>query len=381
VPKRVLRTELCGMLGIEYPIIQAGMGGRSPEPYADPILTAAVSNAGGLGVLGMSARSPEFIRNSILKVRELTDKPFGADITIPKVTPSEYTEEEMREQMPQEHKDFNEQLCKKYNIPPPKYDWYTQCPPYSQKLFREQVQAILEEKVKVLACGLGFPQPDEIEQAHSIGTVVMSLAGNTKIVRRAAAAGVDVIIAAGHEAGGHAARVAGLPLIPQAIDTALEQNPKCRIVYAGGIADGRQIAAVLTMGAIGVWLGTRFLASHEATTIMDWWKQAIVDADDEGTYFSRRGDGFPVRELKPCGFTIDWDESPLSKLLIHQQRTFIFDAVVSAYENNLTEACGKYGGQSAGLIKSIMSVQEIMDELVEQTIASLGGVSRIVTVA
>jgi NAD(P)H-dependent flavin oxidoreductase YrpB (nitropropane dioxygenase family) len=351
--KRVLRTVLCDLLGIEYPIIQAGMGGRSPEPYADPILTAAVSNAGGMGVLGMSARSPEYILNCIRKVKELTDKPFGADIT------------------PQEHKDFDKALCEKYGIPAPRYNWYEQCPPYSQSLFREQVQVILEEKVKVLACGLGFPLPEEIEQAHAQGTVVMSLAGNIKIVRRAAAAGVDIVIAEGHEGGGHTGRIGGLALLPQAVDATREENPKGMVVYAGGIADGRQIAAALMMGAVGVWLGTRFLASHEATTIMDWWKQAILDADDEGTYFSKRGDGFPIRELKPCGYTTDWDESPLPKLAIHQQRGFMFDAVVAAYENDLREACGKFGGQSAGLIKSIKSVQEIMDDLVEETVEGM----------
>jgi len=380
VSKRVLRTELCDTLGIEYPIIQAGMGGRSPEPYADPGLTAAVSNAGGLGVLGMSARSPEYILNCIRQVQELTDKPFGADITIPKVTPSQYSEEEVWASIPQEHKDFDAQLCEKHNIAPPKYDWRGQCPPYSQTLFREQVQVILEEKVKVLACGLGFPLPEEIEQAHSIGTVVMSLAGNIKIVRRAAAAGVDIIIAEGHEGGGHTGRIGGLALLPQAIDAAVAENPKARVVYAGGIADGRQIAASLMMGAIGVWLGTRFLASHEATTIMDWWKQAIIDADDEGSYFSKRGDGFPIRELKPCHYTTEWDESPLPKLLIHQQRGFMFDAVVSSYENDLREGCGKFGGQSAGLIKSIKSVQEIMDELVDQTLASIEMMPKHVTV-
>ena len=108
--------------------------------------------------------------------------------------------------------------------------------------------------------------------------------------------------------------------------------------------------------------------------------QAIIDADDEGSYFSKRGDGFPIRELKPCHYTTEWDESPLPKLLIHQQRGFMFDAVVSSYENDLREGCGKFGGQSAGLINSIKSVQEIMDDLVDQTLASIETMPRHVTV-
>jgi enoyl-[acyl-carrier protein] reductase II len=214
-----LKTQLSAMLGIEKPIVQAGMG-----YVARSELAAAVSEAGALGIIGASLISIEQLREEIRKTRDMTDKPFGVDI-----------------------------LFATYGrpSPDPRVEEYT-------TEVRKQIDVVFEERVPVLASGLGNPAP-VVPQAHELGIKVISLVGNTKNARRVAAGGVDVIVAQGYDGGGHTGRVGTFSVVPAIVDCV--QQP---VLAAGGIADGRGLVAALAMGAAGVWIGTRFVASHEA---------------------------------------------------------------------------------------------------------------------
>ena len=250
-----LKTSLCDVLGIEHPIIQAGMGWDSRGSTTPPKLVAAVSNAGGLGVIGGSPLQPEFIRERIRATRELTDRPFGVDITLPRLAQTPFADvgnvREFLERTHPDHVSFVHEAIEEFGLE-------TQGPdPWSKvktpDMVQRQLDVILEEGVQVLAVGLG-DTAQVVPLAHDRGMKVLALCGNVKQAVGHAANGVDVVIAQGYEAGGHTGRIANFPLIPQVVD-AVRPTP---VVVAGGIADGRGLAAALSLGAVGVWCGTVF---------------------------------------------------------------------------------------------------------------------------
>ncbi|HEX5165602.1 MAG TPA: nitronate monooxygenase, partial [Thermomicrobiales bacterium] len=218
----MLRTPLCDLLGIDVPIVQAPM-----IQAATARLAAEVSNAGGLGSLSTVMLPAAKLREEIAQVQERAERPFNVNHIMNQFDP-------------------------------------------------EAWQATLEAWPPVISFALGDPG-EYVEQAHAVGSLVMQQVVTVASARRAAERGVDVIIAQGSEAGGNSGLVSTLALVPQVVD-AVAPIP---VVAAGGIADGRGLAAVLMLGAQGVNMGTRFLASREAT-IPDGWKQAILDADSSG---------------------------------------------------------------------------------------------------
>ncbi|MBI4201803.1 MAG: nitronate monooxygenase, partial [Chloroflexi bacterium] len=232
-----MRTRLCDLLGIEFPIIQAGMGN-----FTSAELVAAVSNAGGLGSLGAGARSVASLREELARVRELTNRPFAVNHTV-------------------------------------------------RFLNKESFALTLEAKPALIT--LAIDNPGElVQQAHESGILVMLQVPTPQRAREAVSLGVDIIIAQGAEAGGFAGTVTTLALLPQVVDIA-DLTP---VVAAGGIADGRGLAAALTLGAQGINIGTRFLASVECP-ISPLWKQAILAAHSEDTLkFEPWNDIFPVPE-------------------------------------------------------------------------------------
>ncbi|MGD8809494.1 MAG: nitronate monooxygenase, partial [Gammaproteobacteria bacterium] len=250
----VFRTRLCDILGIEYPILLAGMGSRGKATPA--ALVAAVSEAGGMGVIGGSGLPAEELQSVIREVRKLTDKPIGVDLLLPAslAKGAGTTRTEVRRQLNEkfpEHVAFVKSLMAKYDLPEVYVDNEAVV---STNLIESQVRVVMEEDVQVFAAGLGDPSWI-VPQAHERGMTVMGLAGTPRNAERQKAAGVDIVVSQGHEAGGHTGRIANFPLIPQVVD-AVAPTP---VVAAGGIADGRGIAAALALGAIGAWVGTAFL--------------------------------------------------------------------------------------------------------------------------
>ena len=255
-----LRTPLCDLLSIDVPIIQAGMGWDKEGMTTPPDLVAAVSNAGGLGCIGGSSIRPEVIRERIRAVRKLTNRPFGVDITLPKmedvkIPDPDEVHKEIEEKYPR-HAKFTDELIPKLGLtpqPPDRKSWVK-----TPKATREQLKVILEEEVPILIIGLG-DTAEVVPLAHERGIKVMALAGAVKHALSHARKGADVIIAQGYEAGGHTGTIGNFPLVPQIVD-AVKPKP---VVVAGGICDGRGVAAALALGAVGVWCGTAFLVSKE----------------------------------------------------------------------------------------------------------------------
>jgi enoyl-[acyl-carrier protein] reductase II len=317
--KSALHTPLCDLLGIRYPICQAGMG-----YVARSELAAAVSQAGGLGVLAAAHNTPAELRAEIRRVREKTDRPFGVDVLFATIRAA--GEEADR---------FTDAV-------------------------KGWIDVTLDERVPVLIAGLGNPGPVTAE-AHRLGIKVMALCGNVKQARDHAANGVDVVIAQGHEAGGHTGRVAGLVLIPAIVD-AVAPTP---VVAAGGIADGRGLVAALALGAVGIWIGTRFIATPEAHAHENY-KRKVVAIDEEGTVVTRASSGKPCRLIRN-NFTREWEkrEQEIQPFPIQLQRVG-WPAVIQAREHGDIENGSAACGQSAGLIRELRAAGAVIESLVAE---------------
>lgn len=234
----IVRTRLTDVLGIEHPVMLAGMGGVSYHALA-----AAVSEAGGFGCLGASTMSSEEMVDEIRRTRELTDKPFGVDLL-------------------------------------------TAMP---ERLMGD-VQALIDGGASVFAAGLGVPR-DVITLCHEQNVLVLSMCGKVRHAVAAVEAGCDIVVAQGTEAGGHTGQVATLPLVPQIVDAVGDRVP---VAAAGGIFDGRGLAAALALGADGAWIGTRFIATPEARAVRGY-KEALVATAEDGTAISRAYSGKTMR--------------------------------------------------------------------------------------
>jgi enoyl-[acyl-carrier protein] reductase II len=236
-----MRTRLTELLQIEHPVMLAGMGGVSYHQ-----LVAAVSNAGGIGTLGAAAMESEQMVREIAAVRELTDLPFGVDLLAA-----------MPERM------------------------------------IADVVSIVAGGATLFVAGLGVPR-DVVARCHDGGVIVASMCGKVRHATAAVEAGCDLVIAQGTEAGGHTGTVATMPLVPQIVDAVGSRVP---VVAAGGIFDGRGLAAAITLGADGVWLGTRFIATPEARTVRGY-KEALLRTPEDGTVISRGFTGKTLRAVR-----------------------------------------------------------------------------------
>ena len=247
-----METKLTKLLGIKYPIIQGGMAWTS-----DAVLAAAVSNAGGAGIIGSGGRTTEWTRDEVRKAKTLTDKPFGVNVML----------------MAPNIADIIDMLC--------------------------------EEKVAFVTLGAGNPVP-HIEKFHNAGIKVIPVVPNVKLAKRIEAAGADALVVEGMEAGGHVGQQTTMALM----ENVLPQITKIPVLVAGGISDGRALAAALLMGAEGVQIGSRFLLTTECPAHPDA-KQAIIDATDTDSTVTGFSRGQGVRCLKNA-FTQKFSEREIS---------------------------------------------------------------------
>lgn len=323
----MLRTAFCEAVGVEHPIVQAGMGpfGSGSE------LAAAVSNAGALGSLGGAARSPEDLRQQLAVLRTLTERPFAVNFTQP---------------------------------------WLQQ--------HAESFDIALEMNAPVVSLALGDPG-DLPARAHEAGALFIQQVHTVEQALLVAELGVDVIIAQGTEAGGFGGKISTVALVPQVVD-AVSPVP---VLAAGGIADGRGLAAALVLGAQGVNLGTRFLASEEAS-ISDEWKRAIVAA---GSQNAVKVDVWDDIFGKPGGGAFDVVPRALETPFIEQWQGHRTDAAVdasrlqgeimSAIQQQNMERFVPFTGQSAGLIGEILPARDIVQRLILQASEALKSTSRL----
>jgi len=366
--RRVLHTSLCDMLDIEYPILSAGMGPNTlSEQVGAPVdLVVAVSEAGGMGVLGASGYSIDELREAIQEIRSRTDKPFGVDILLPKNIAdmagmglegaSEVPLSQLLATLPQPYLDFVAKLRSDLDLPEVevivKVDTTTLRP-------KEAVQVCIDEKIPLFCAGLGNPGW-MVEEAHANGVKVLAITGNSKNAARMATGGIDLLVAQGSEAGGHTGRVGTMALIPPCIDAAYPVP----VLAAGGIGDGRGVAAALAMGCPGVWVGTRFLATDEGGA-QDAIKRHIVEATDESTCISTMFTGKTLRAIR-SKFHEAWEESGLTALPFPLQ-IFVSSALFGSFiEANKDEYIGGFAGQASGMIHEIKPAGEVLLDMVEQ---------------
>ncbi|KAK0263480.1 hypothetical protein B0A54_00838 [Friedmanniomyces endolithicus] len=258
-----LRTPLCDLLGIEYPILLAGMARTSSSPLA-----AAVSNAGGLGVIGGLGYTPTQLRAIITEIKanlSSPDLPFGVDLALPQVGGS----------------------ARKTN-----HD-------YTHGQLDDLISVVIAEKARLFVSAVGVPPPHVIKRLHEAGIFVMNMVGHPKHAHKALAAGVDIVCAQGGEGGGHTGEIATSILIPSVVDVAKQYRSPltgepAMVVAAGGIYNGRSLAAMLSFGAVGAWVGTRFVASEEAGCSAQH-KEAVVTAAFEDTLRTLVVSGRPLR--------------------------------------------------------------------------------------
>ncbi len=318
-------NPLCRKLGIRYPVVQAGM-----FHVAYGRLAAAVTEAGGLGVIGSAYMSGAELREQIRIARQETDGPIGVDILFARVAGAEGANA-----------------------------GYTQA-------VEEAIAVTFEEEVPVLVSGLGNPER-VIPEAHAAGMTVMSLVGTARQARAVEASGVDVVIASGHAGGGHVGRVATVALVPTVVD-----QVAVPVLAAGGLVDGRGLVAALALGAQGVWMGTRFIASREARG-HDNYKNRIVAIDEDGTVVSRGHSGKPNRMIANA-FTRSWEGREAEIKPFPQQ---MIEVGNPASQRGRIEGDVEHGvlpaGQGSGLIRSVPPAGEIVRSIMEEARAVLRG--------
>jgi nitronate monooxygenase len=370
VTKRILKTKLCDMLGIEYPILSAGMGPTLiGENTGAPVeLVVAVSEAGGLGVLGGSGFTVDELRDAIHEIKKLTDKPFGVDLLLPKKlslggplesdTIKEVPLRQAIKDLPKPYLDWLRKVMEELNLPDTdvilKLNTTTMRP-------KESVQVCIEEKVPLFCAGLGNPG-FMVADAHAAGMKVLGITGNAKNARRMAESGIDLLVAQGHEGGGHTGRIGTMALLPASIDAA---SP-VPVLAAGGIGDGRGLAAALTMGCVGVWVGTRFLATNEGGAL-EVNKQRILDSADEGTRVSTAYTGKTLRASLNRYHQL-WDESGLDPLPFPIQVLISSTLQWSFIEANQVDYIGGLAGQISGIIHEIKPARQILEDMVEEAV-------------
>ena len=319
---RVLTTRFCTLAGVRHPVVLGGMG----PPSTSPELVAAVSNAGGLGILGCSGLSATQIAEHATRIRELTSEPFGLNLLLFAVAD-------------------------------------------------EAMDALLEQRPHVASFAWARQdQPlDEIfARAHDAGCLVMHMVSDVPEGRRAEAAGADIVVAQGTEGGGHVGVMSTMALVPQVVD-AIAPRP---VLAAGGIADGRGLAAALMLGAEGVLLGTRFLTTHEAP-VSDAVKQIILDSDGRDTDLTEIPDIISGR-VWPGAFARTWRNALIQEWTgrewdLRQRLPEVVAAISDARAAGDLDHVPVLFGQDAGLITAVEPVNDVVGGIVRQASDLLRG--------
>lgn len=358
--RKVLRTRLCDLLDIEYPIVLAGMGGA-----ANAELAAAVSEAGGLGIIGAINLTPDELDAEIRKLKKLTSKPFGVDTIAPSNTVDAGTIDELRNYIGDDVVEYVSRLVKELNIPVPEGTRFGKegGTGWAAGMTPKQIEVVYEHKVPVFAAALGSPA-FMVPEAHQRGMKVIGLIGTVNQARKEAQAGVDIIVAQGHEGGGHTGHVGTMPLVRLVAD-AVAPVP---VLAAGGIVDGRGLVAALALGACGVWCGTAFLCTPEAG-IEQVAKQRIIESSERDTRVTRVFTGKTCRLLS-TRLIEKWEKEgpmlpfPLPIILCTSLQDHIGRARMV---ENYFIPCG----QACGAVNKMKPAGQIVREMVDQAIQIL----------
>jgi NAD(P)H-dependent flavin oxidoreductase YrpB (nitropropane dioxygenase family) len=353
-----MRTSLCDTLGIQHPI-----AGFTPSEH----VAAAISRAGGLGVLGCVRFNDAAELDEVLSwMDDNTDgKPYGVDVVMPAKVPTEGTKLDLDQLIPEGHKDFVERTLVKLGVPPlggtnaGVLGWL-------HSVARSHVDVALSHRISLIANALGSPPPDVTARAHEHGVPVAALAGKAEHAARHVAEGVDIVVAQGYEAGGHTGEIATMVLVPEVVDAVGDRVP---VLAAGGIGSGRQVAAALALGAVGVWMGSYWLTTEEYQLTMgsSALHPALLAAGSSDTVRSRIYSGKPARLLKNR-WTAAWSEPDApDPLPMPLQNLLVGDAHLRLMRSGDPSVVAMPVGQIVGRMNEVRPVADVMAALLRET--------------
>jgi len=364
-----LRTPLCDRLGIEHPIV-----GFTPSEQ----VAAAISRAGGLGVLGcVRYNDADEVEAALTWMDANTaGHPYGVDVVMPARVPAEGSQVDLSELIPPGHRNFVDETLRRLGVPPlpegeEKRDGVLG---WLHSVARAHVEVALTHPVALIANALGSPPDDVIAAAHDQGIAVAALAGKAEHAVRHVSRGVDIVVAQGYEAGGHTGEIASMVLVPEVVDAVGAGVP---VLAAGGIGSGRQILAALSLGAVGVWMGSLWLTTQEyalgsgASGLRD----ALLAATSSDTVRSRIYSGKPARLLKN-EWTKAWEEPGAPEPLpMPLQNLLVSEAHQRLMESGNPAVVPMPVGQIVGRMNAVRPVAEVMADLLaeaDEALARLG---------
>ncbi|MGH3434461.1 MAG: NAD(P)H-dependent flavin oxidoreductase [Thermocrispum sp.] len=355
-----MQTPLCDPLGIRLPII-----GFTPSEH----VAAAISRAGGLGVLGCVRFNDAADLDRVLSwLDENTDgKPYGVDVVMPSKVPAEGTAGDLSAHIPGEHRAFVDRTLRELRVPELSTSqdgagvlgWL-------HSVARSHVEVALKHPIRLIANALGSPPADVIAQAHDHGVLVAALAGKPEHARSHVGDGVDIVIAQGYEAGGHTGEIGSMVLLPEIVDEVGGQVP---VLAAGGIGSGRQVAAALALGASGVWMGSYWLTTTEYVETIGsagTMQQAMVRATSSDTVRTRIFSGKPARLLK-TRWTDAWaaEDAP-EPLPMPLQNLLVGEAHRRIAATDDPSVVVMPVGQIVGRMNAVRPVADVMHDLVTE---------------
>ncbi len=366
-----MRTRVAEMLGVEFPICAFS--------HCRDVV-AAVTSAGGFGILGAVAHTPERLETELTWIEEQTGgKPYGVDLLLPpKYVGAEQggiDAQQATSLLPEEHRAFVDDLLNKYDVKAPPADRSRPARGLnvSPKGYQPLLDVAFGHRIRLIASALGPPPADLVRRAHDADVLVAALAGTTEHARRHAHAGVDLIVAQGTEAGGHTGEVSTMVLVPEVVD-AVAPVP---VLAAGGIARGRQVAAALALGAEGVWCGSVWLTTEEAETAAAV-KEKFLAATSSDTVRSRSLTGKPARMLRTA-WTDAWESPgsppplgmPLQSALVGESQSRINKAA-SQPDAKARELATYFVGQVVGSMDTVRPARSVVLDMVSEFVDVIG---------
>ncbi|MCX4815728.1 MULTISPECIES: nitronate monooxygenase family protein [unclassified Streptomyces] len=349
-----MQTELSKKLGVEHAIF-----GFTPFPA----VAAAISRAGGFGVLGaVRYTAPDDLKRDLDWLEaHVEGMPYGLDVVMPAKKVEGVTEAQVEAMIPEGHRRFVTETLAKYGVPElaegEVSGW--RITGWMEQVARNQLDVAFDYPIKLLANALGSPPADVVARAHDRNVLVAALAGSARHARKHAEGGIDIVVAQGYEAGGHTGEIASMVLTPEVVE-AVDPLP---VLAAGGIGSGQQVAAALSLGAQGVWLGSLWLTTTEADMHSPGVTRKLLAAGSGDTVRSRALTGKPARQLR-TEWTDAWDDADgPGTLPMPLQGLLVADAVSRIQKYEIEPLLGTPVGQIVGRMNSERSVQAVFDDL------------------
>ena len=375
-----MKSPICDMLGIEFPLLAFS--------HCRDVV-AAVSRAGGFGVLGATVHSPDFIERELKWIDDHVDgKPYGVDVLIPEnistAGEKRVTWKSLEARVPQAHRDYTGNLLKKHGIELTTTSVADNEPqPFDAETAMQLLEVSFRHPIKLIANALGVPPKEMIAMGKKHGVPVAALVGAKEHALRQVAAGVDILVVQGTEAGGHCGEVSTMVLVPEVIK-AIKNIRDVPVLAAGGIMTGRQMAACMAMGAAGVWTGSVWLATVESETT-ETFREKMIAASSRDAVRSKGRTGKPARQLRSV-WTDAWDRDPASpgalpmplQSIISRDAFNSIDRAAAAGNPKARDLVSYFVGQGVGLIDSVKSAGSVVQEFKEEFLEAIEHMNELV---